>query len=59
MALFLDQSFELVKKISLETESDFILNKNTVHYSGEFKYLLNNYMLFLITLVLCHKKRIV
>ncbi|KAI7812461.1 homeobox protein SEBOX [Triplophysa rosa] len=33
MALFLDQSFDLVKKISMETESDFILNKNTVHYS--------------------------
>lgn len=41
MELFLDQSFDLVKKISMETESDFIFNKNTVHYSGEFLLWIN------------------
>nr|XP_055056841.1 homeobox protein SEBOX [Misgurnus anguillicaudatus] len=35
MALFLDQSFDLVKKISLETESDFIFNKNMVHFTAD------------------------
>lgn len=35
MALFFDQSFDLVKKISVETERDFIFNTNMVQITGE------------------------
>lgn len=35
MALFFDQSFDLVQKITVDTERDFIFNSNMVQFTGE------------------------
>lgn len=35
MALFFDQSFDLVQKITVDTERDFIFNTNMVQFTGE------------------------
>jgi len=35
MALFFDQSFDLVKKIAVDTERDFIFNTSMVQFTGE------------------------